>query len=289
MSAKRTKPPAVSLQLSLTAKQREALIQATRLKRSIKTRLEQAPPGTQPIAFSPPELIELGNETYAALSFAPAPQKRSLDAVLDRLNALLEAVEEQALQAKRQMNPPSGDVYQLKVTLKNTKPAVWRRIQVPDGTLGELHAILQVVMGWQESHLHQFVVHGDYYGVPFDDGFDMGPETRDEEDLLISQIAGNAKKTKFVYEYDFGDGWLHEIVVEKMIQPAANVDYPRCVGGARACPPEDCGGPWGYADFLEAIGDPDHEEHERLTEWIGGDFDPEAFDPDAVNKQLGAS
>ncbi len=289
MPAKRSKPPVESIPFSLTEKQREALIQATRLKRSIKTRLEQAASGTRSIEFTNQELIHLENEAQEGLWYAPQPQKRRLDAVLDKLSALLDALEERDLKARRRKNPASGDIYQLKVTLKGSKPAIWRRIQVPDGTLGELHDILQVAMGWDDSHLHQFIVGGEYYGVPADDDdFFMSEETRDEEDILISQIAKKGGKARFTYEYDFGDSWEHEIVVEKALEPGTDIKYPRCVGGARACPPEDCGGIWGYSDFVAAMADPNHENHENVTEWFAGEFDPEAFDAEAVNKQLGS-
>jgi hypothetical protein len=89
-----------------------------------------------------------------------------------------------------------------------------------------------------------------------------------------------------IYEYDFGDGWEHEILLEKVLRPDPAVQYPRCLGGARACPPEDCGGAGGYADFLQAISDPDHEEHDEYLDWIGGEFDPEEFELDEVDAGL---
>lgn len=176
------------------------------------------------------------------------------------------------------------------MTLKNSKPSIWRRIQVrSDATLGELHAILQMAMGWTNSHLHQFIVgkrpnfvfigaRGPYAD---DDMMDM----MNEGEIVISQVLP-AARTKMVYEYDFGDSWEHELVVEKIVQAEAGVHYPRCVAGENACPPEDVGGVWGYADFLEAINDPDHEQHEDMLEWAGGEFDPQEFDLDLVNKRL---
>jgi Plasmid pRiA4b ORF-3-like protein len=178
----------------------------------------------------------------------------------------------------------TGTVYQLKVTLADLEPPIWRRIEVPDVTLGELHDILQVVMGWHDSHMHQFIVDGTYYGQIMPDGFDL--EIKDEDGVLLSQVIGDQKKARFVYEYDFGDSWQHEIVVEKTLEPEPKVHYPRCVEGARACPPEDCGGSWGYVDFLEAMADPKHENHRDMKEWIGGKFDPEKFSSVAVNRAL---
>ena len=114
----------------------------------------------------------------------------------------------------------------------------------------------------------------------------METETEDEEDILISKIANMGRKVRFTYEYDFGDSWEHEIVLEKTLEPELKVKYPRCVEGARACPPEDVGGVSGYADFLEAIADPKHPDHREMKEWIGGKFDPEKFDLKAVNREL---
>ena len=176
-----------------------------------------------------------------------------------------------------------NDIYQLKVTLKYSKPPIWRRIEVPGNTrLDKLHDILQTTMGWWNAHLHQFIVGGTYYGEPHPDyGFDM----RDERKVKLNQIAPG-EKSKFVYEYDFGDSWEHVILVEKVLPPEKGVHYPRCIKGKRACPPEDVGGVWGYDDFVEAVKDPNHPEHEDMLEWWGDDFDPEAFDLEEVNEAL---
>ncbi len=179
-----------------------------------------------------------------------------------------------------------GGIYQLKVTLKGSKPPIWRRIQVPaDTKLSQLHWMLQDVMGWMNSHMHQFRVGQTYYGEPSPD-YDF--EVEDERKITLSQAAPGAKK-KIVYDYDFGDDWEHEILVEKVLEPEPGVRYPICIAGKRACPPEDCGGVWGYAEFLEAIRDPKHPEHEDMLEWVGGAFDAEEFDLDFINEELGRS
>jgi hypothetical protein len=176
-------------------------------------------------------------------------------------------------------------IYQIKVTLKDSKPPIWRRILVrSDITLAALHRILQAVMGWWDYHLHQFIVGQTYFGQPHPDyGFEM----RDERRVRLNQIAPS-EGSRFVYEYDFGDSWEHILLLEKVLEPEPGQQYPVCVKGKRACPPEDVGGVWGYEGFLEAIGDPDHPEHEEYLEWIGGEFDPEEFDLDAVNEALRA-
>ena len=179
-----------------------------------------------------------------------------------------------------------NDIYQIKVTLNHSKPPIWRRLQVPANTrLDKLHSIIQVAMGWWNAHLHQFIVGDTYIGELHPD-YDMwGAEMLDEKKYRLNQIAPG-EKTKFVYEYDFGDSWEHVILVEKILPPEPGVHYPRCIKGKRAGPPEDVGGIWGYEDFLEAIKDPKHPQHEAMLEWASDDFDPEAFDMTGVNEAL---
>jgi hypothetical protein len=175
-----------------------------------------------------------------------------------------------------------SEIYQLKITLRYIRPPIWRRVQVPsDITLAKLHRIIQTAMGWYDSHLHQFIVGEKYYGVPSIDEFSE-LELKDERQARLSQVLSKPKQ-KIVYEYDFGDGWEHTILLEKILQPEPAVRYPCCVAGARACPPEDCGGTGGYENFLAAIRDPKHEEHDEYLEWIGGEFDPEEFDLEDFN------
>jgi Plasmid pRiA4b ORF-3-like protein len=181
---------------------------------------------------------------------------------------------------QRSMTPA---VYQIKVTLKGSKPPIWRRIQVTSATtLAQLHRILQCVMGWESSHLYRFVVDGMEYGDP-----SMLEEIEGEDARRVTLAAlVQGAKDKLLYEYDFGDSWEHELRIEKVLPLEAGKRYPVCLTGKRACPPEDCGGIWGYAGFLEVIQDPRHPEHEDMLEWVGGEFDPEAFDLDEVNTAL---
>jgi hypothetical protein len=179
--------------------------------------------------------------------------------------------------------PPETQIYQITIALQGSDPPIWRRIQVRGDTpLDGLHDIIQVAMGWTDSHMHQFIVGEAYFGppVPYDDGLQMSDET----EFKLSQITKD-EGSAFLYEYDFGDSWTHELLVEKTLSPA-ETKYPICLAGERACPPEDVGGVWGYKGFLEAIRDPDHPEHEDYLEWIGGEFDPEAFDLEGVNATL---
>lgn len=178
-----------------------------------------------------------------------------------------------------------ASIYQVRVTLQELEPLLWRRFLVrSDVTLAKLHHVLQVVMGWTDSHLHQFIVGERAYGVPDPDyGDDM--VMHDERRPRLSQVAPG-QGAEFHYEYDFGDSWQHHLVVERVLPPDPGLRHARCLAGERACPPEDVGGVWGYAEFLEALHDPSHPEHDEYLEWIGGEFDPEAFDVDEVNEIL---
>jgi hypothetical protein len=183
------------------------------------------------------------------------------------------------------MPNPSNPIFQIKVTLDNTHPPVWRRIQVPGHTsLLKLHDILQIVMGWEDYHLHMFTIEGSIYGDPVDDEYgDL--DTIDEANFKLNQVI-HREGQRLSYEYDFGDSWDHTLLLEKILPPQEGVRYPFCLKGKRACPPEDVGGVWGYKNFLEAIRNPDHDEHEEYMTWIGGDFDPETFDLQEVNNCL---
>lgn len=186
---------------------------------------------------------------------------------------------------KRQA-PATKEVYQLKITLRDVRPPIWRRVIASDvTTLDQLHWIIQISMGWTNSHLHQFIIDEEYYSEPMLELDDWEPEVKNEKRVRLSALGLEPKK-KFIYEYDFGDSWRHEILVEKVLAPKAGARYPQCVAGKRACPPEDCGGVWGYERFLEVINDPDDPEHEETLEWAGGAFDPEAFSVEEANEAL---
>ncbi len=174
-------------------------------------------------------------------------------------------------------------MYQLKITLSHLRPPVWRRLLVPSSvSLKELHDVLQVAMGWTDSHLHQFEANGQLYGKPSREySFPMKNEARVRLDQVLPR-----EKDSMVYEYDFGDSWIHDIALEKIVPSSPDVKVPQCIAGARACPPEDCGGVDGYDGLLEALNDPSDPDHEEICEWIGEDFDPELFDIEAVNKYL---
>ena len=175
-------------------------------------------------------------------------------------------------------------LYQLKVTLKGSKPPIWRRFLIASSvTLPELHGVLQVIMGWSDYHLHQFTAGGHQFGL-LDSHFGLDDVT-DEKGVRLDRLLVN-EKDSMRYEYDFGDGWEHVILLEKVLPPEPNKSLPVCIKAKGACPPEDVGGLWGYYNFLDVMKDQNHSEHEDVKEWIGGDFDPDAYDMELVNQQL---
>ncbi|MFU8766680.1 MAG: plasmid pRiA4b ORF-3 family protein [Candidatus Methanoperedens sp.] len=184
------------------------------------------------------------------------------------------------------MKKKFDQVYQFKITLQGIKPPIWRRIQVPETcTFWDLHVAIQDVMGWSDYHLHEFEI------MDTSTGFKVNIGLPDDEFGKKDLVGWNQKIANYFsmknpyadYVYDFGDNWEHRIQLEKILPREKNVDYPVCIKGKRACPPEDVGGIWGYEEFLEIIKNPDHEEYEEMLEWAGREFDPEHFDCEEVS------
>lgn len=179
--------------------------------------------------------------------------------------------------------PASDEIYQIEVTLPGSDPPISRLLLVrADTTLGELHSVLQPGMGWENCHMHYFRAGAQRHGAH---GFDGDPETKDENKVRVSDLLRRIG-AKAVYTYDFGDDWRHAIVLKKRLAADPKMNHPVCIGGRGACPPEDCGGIWGYYDMLDAIQDPEHERHDEFREWLGEEFDPDAFSIDEVNRRL---
>jgi hypothetical protein len=270
--------------VKLTEAQRKAVAEAAP---AFADRLRLGERGPKAVAFTAAELKALGEKVGAAVAKADSGTKRnSLRIALDAIGRAAEAPKGPGA------IPTSERVYQFRITLLDVHPPVWRRIQVKDCTLDKLHEHIQTSMGWTNSHLHHFIFGGDrdrkLVGDPmlmaenFDD-MDYGDSTTTK---LSQVVPPDGQRFRFRYEYDFGDSWVHEVLFEGTLRAEPGRRYPLCVEGARACPPEDCGGPWGYGDFVEAVTDPDHEQHNELLEWVGGEFDPEAFDPAAATKEM---
>ncbi|MGA2211471.1 MAG: plasmid pRiA4b ORF-3 family protein [Acidimicrobiales bacterium] len=178
--------------------------------------------------------------------------------------------------------PPPQSVFQLRIQLADTSPVVWRRILAPGSVrLPKLHDYLQAAMGWTNSHLHCFMIDGKLYGMHFDDW----PEDElDEKEFTIYQAVGDAGR--FSYEYDFGDSWTHDVVVEERSFQQLGLKFAVCLDGQNACPPEDVGGVTMFERFKKAIADPTDEEHDQYLLWVGGRYDPEAFRLAAANAAL---
>ncbi len=198
----------------------------------------------------------------------------AMDRCLDRTNAL----------GFHLAAEPVEGIYQVKTTLQRLRPPVWRRLLVPpDIPLDEFHLVLQIAMGWENDHLHGFRLRTKQPQRQRRSWVYL--ETQDEEMLRLCDVLQREKDAIF-YEYDFGDSWEHRIVLEKILPPDPERALPVCIKGKRACPPEDCGGVWDYAVLVAALRDPDHPRHEEAVEWLGPDWDPEAFDLEEVNAGL---
>lgn len=174
------------------------------------------------------------------------------------------------------------EICEIKVTLRDISPPIWRQIQVWEGdTLAQLHRILQVVMGWENYHLYEFRIGSKLYG-PTDPEF--GRKIIDAKRTRISDVLSGVG-TQFEYVYDLGDNWQHDLLLEATLEPAPNTSYPRCIAGERSCPPEDVGSTTGYQSYLQAMADPHHAQHEEMMAWRGP-FDAEAFSIEKVNRDL---
>jgi hypothetical protein len=176
-------------------------------------------------------------------------------------------------------------IYQMKVALKGAKPPIWRRILVPGHlTLDRLHMVIQVAMGWTSSHLHQFEAFGDIFGTA-DDELAFEFDVYDEASVKLNTLL-QREKDSMTYLYDFGDSWAHKVTLEKILPCDKAQTLPACIKGKRACPPEDCGGIWGYAALLNTLNEPSSPDYQNMLEWVGGGFDPEAFDIAETNRAL---
>ena len=173
-------------------------------------------------------------------------------------------------------------LYEIKVQLKDIEPPIWRILQVPSrAKLSRLHRILQRAMGWKGYHLYLFEIDGKRYG---DQDVEWDFDVLDSREMMLQEVFSGERES-FLYEYDLGDSWKHEITLLGTIKKEIE-EKLACTAGARACPPEDCGGTPGYFNLLMALSDPDHEDHDSLLEWVGGKYDPNAFDVAATDRAL---
>jgi hypothetical protein len=239
--------------------------------------------------FMLPEVAKISRGLADRVRVTSGPEQM---AVMMSGLAVVESMQELVDEAHeaREAGPPkqpTDEIYQFKITLLNVEPKIWRRIQVADCTLADLHYLIQAAMGWEDAHLYEFQVNRRRFVVPVDEPVFGYDDTEDPNGVLVSELLPEGRKRlKFKYLYDFGDDWWHEVRFEKRITPSAQVEYPVCVEGEGACPPEDSGGPWGYVDKLEVLADKDHPNYEEVREWIGDHFDPTAFDLNTATAAL---
>ena len=189
------------------------------------------------------------------------------------------------------MKSPKPAVFEFKISLKDITPTIWRRFQVKSNiTLEELHVVLQIVMGWTDSHLHSFTFSGTQYSWAEEQCELDECNMKDETGIKLYTLI-HAPKDSFIYDYDFGDDWKHNVLLERVLPVERGVYYPRCLDGKRACPPEDCGGSGGYDEIMNAIKNPENPEYKEIYDWISDDtgkvlYEPEKFDVETINKIL---
>lgn len=268
-----------TIPVNLTHAQRKVLAE---ILPTLAERLKLNEAASRTISFTAKELHEI----VAKCKAAPKP---SNGMIRNSLRHITEAAAK-AIEDSQGIGgiPATERVYQFKITLKEVEPSIWRRIQTKDCTLDKLHEHIQTAMGWTNSHLHQFEIKGIRHGDPelIYEGWEDEEPPVNSRRLKISKIVpADGKRLAFDYEYDFGDGWQHEVLFEGCLRAGKGTRYPICVEGERACPPEDVGGIYGYQEYLEAMADPKHERHEEFMEW-SGEFDPEAFDAKAATKEM---
>jgi hypothetical protein len=307
--------PGEKLPLKLTAAERALLLAELLCLDPAIEQVIKDTPTSRPVMLTLDELEDLGGNVAAQANHCEDRKKqKKLDVIFEKTEALLvtfthdeplsdvakylvdcltsktagsaapKSSKKSTNKSKSKSPAASDKLFQFKITLLGSKPAIWRRIQVHDCTLDKLHEHIQTAMGWTNSHLHQFNIKGQYYGDP---ELLQDIECIDSTQTMISQILPKAgKRFAFKYEYDFGDSWEHEILFEGNPTAVKAKKYPLCLEGERACPPEDIGGIWGYYDFIQAMADPKHEEHERYLEWYGEQFSTDQFDPAQATRQM---
>jgi hypothetical protein len=270
---------ASSRTLLLTHAQRKAVAD---LLPNLANRLKLDQKNSRTISFTTKEIETIEEKAEASRSHAPNGMVRnSLRHIVDLATKALE--ESTGIGSI----PSSERLYQFKITLLESDPPIWRRIQVKNCTLEKLHEHIQTAMGWTNSHLHRFEVDGERYGDPelLDDGFEDFEFIDSTVTKISDVVPKDGNRFHFLYEYDFGDGWEHEVLFEGCLRAEKGARYPLCVEGERNCPPEDVGGVWGYAEYLQAIADPKNEQHDDYLQWRGP-FDPEGFDAEKTTKAM---
>ena len=188
--------------------------------------------------------------------------------------------------ATKKKPPNTQRIYQLHVALLDIEPTVWRRLWVPGNLkLSRLDRVIQEAFGWTNSHLHEFTIQDERYGITGLSDFGDEEDLNDDKKFTVGQVLGESVK-QFMYAYDFGDNWQHQIVIEGVMDATPFNDWPLCLAGENACPPEDVGGTYGYQEFVESMTDTEHDNHFENWRWHGGPFDPKGFDVNSANARI---
>jgi Plasmid pRiA4b ORF-3-like protein len=272
------------LELKLSEGQSRTILKYAELPAHLGERLAAKHTVAKRPQFTLDELDELLDHVETSVYRAKGNEKQKVLRIVENVSELLGSNIDPDEVSEQRLPKETTVVFQIKVTLMGIAPLIWRRVQTLDCTLADLHDLLQVTMGWDFEHVYRFIICGIKY---------MASDIAGDEDIqdacdtnLSDVLPAQNRRPRFHYLYDFGDQWMHQLVVEERFSPEQGVKYPICVAGQRACPPEDCGGPWGYPDFVETISNVHHRRHEETLEWVGGEFDPESFNLESVNKEL---
>lgn len=237
-------------------------------------------------ASRPNWMIKMGKAHPKGLISAPAFSERWLDLAGIDPDSVPDPIDPfRSLSARRPSLTHSG-TFQFRIDLLEAQPPIWRRFRVPANLpLEDLHEVIQIVMGWTDSHLHEFIVGEQRYGEASDEWPDPDRAPADEQQFQIDQLVSRPGE-HLEYLYDFGDYWEHRLTLEAVDPPAAHAEPILCLDGARRCPPEDVGGLYGYIEFLEAVHDPTHPDHANMLRWAGGEFNPDDFEIEDINTEL---
>jgi hypothetical protein len=242
------------------------------------------------------EEMELLTDHFAAAANHAKDKKigKALDKLYNNLATMGELIDiikvrwekiEKENQKRAYIKTLTNSVYQLHISLNDIEPVIWRRIQVLGRvSLYKLNRIIQESMGWTNSHLNLFNINDVEYEVKYEN-VEENPDALDEREFKLCQVV-QAENVNFTFLYDFGDYWEHSVLVEKILPKEPDVKYPICLDGKRACPPEDCGGITGFVEFVEAVRNPYHEDHQAMIEWVGYKYDPNEFNIALANKRL---
>lgn len=284
--------PNKSFVVVLSEAQRRALTDTANLSGRLRKKIDECPGGKRSLTLTRRELNELHDGAGTAAVHAPAVHRQRLLALQSQLaklfaKDLVKSIDRER-EKGRKAKHPLQTVYQFRINLLDTKPQVWRRIQVPNCSLDGLHRCIQAAMGWNECHIYYFKLGRTRYGDPemWDDPIIQSSVIDSTSTDIETLCPTDGTAFRITYTYDMGDDWRHEVLFEGCLEPQAKQRYPRCLEGERACPPEDCGGVGGYDLLLEALADSQHPEHVGYRSWVGDAFDPARFDRSQADRRL---